>query len=88
MHALNYLQGIEFNPVQRNKGIDAILVQQFENSPVLVRVQKYNETLEQAALKTKNSKKSILIKTSQEEDLFEAMIDFAGMEIVLSPGNR
>lgn len=46
--ALSLLKGVEFNPVQRNKGIDAILVQHYDNSPVLVRVQKENETLEQA----------------------------------------
>lgn len=89
--ALSYLQGIEFNAVQRNKGIDAILVEQFENSPILIRVQKNNETLDQAAsfleksMKTKKSKRSILIKTSSEEDLFEAEISYEGMEVVLSP---
>ena len=90
-NALSYLQGIEFNAVQRNKGIDAILIEQFENTPILVRVQKNNETLDQAAsllakaMKTKKSKRSILIKTSSEEDLFEAAINFKGMEVVLSP---
>src|SRR5690554_2849513 len=43
--ALGLLLGVPFHPVQRNKGIDAILVEQFEGSPVLVRVQKKNETL-------------------------------------------
>ncbi len=89
--ALSYLQGMEFNAVQRNKGIDAILVEQFENSPILIRVQKNNETLDQAAsllakaMKTKKSKRSILIKTSSEEDLFETDISYIGMEVVLSP---
>lgn len=90
-NALSYLQGIAFNAVQRNKGIDAILVEQFENTPILVRVQKSNETFDQAAshlskaMKTKQSKRSILIKTSNEEDLFETAINFKGMEVVLSP---
>ncbi|MCY4330346.1 MAG: DNA methyltransferase, partial [Endozoicomonadaceae bacterium] len=89
--ALNYLQGITFNAVQRNKGIDAILVEQYENSPILIRVQKQNETLEQAAsllakaMLTKKSKRSVLIKTSLEEDLFEAATDIEGMEVILSP---
>ena len=89
--ALVYLKGINFNPVQRNKGIDAILIEQFENSPILVRVQKENEPLGQAAsllakaMKKKNSKKAILIKTSTEENLFETTIDVEGMEVVLSP---
>ncbi|UJF24459.1 hypothetical protein L0B52_09040 [Suttonella sp. R2A3] len=89
--ALNLLKGIEFNAVQRNKGIDAILVEQYENSPILVRVQKPNETLEEAAsllskaMKTKKSKRSILIKTSLNEDLFETDIDIKGLEVILSP---
>ncbi|HKM15146.1 MAG TPA: DNA methyltransferase [Marinospirillum sp.] len=89
--ALSYLQDINFNPVQRNKGIDAILVEQFEGSPILVRVQKKGESLEQAAsflskaMKTRKSKKSFLIKTSNNENLFDAVINFDGMEVVLSP---
>ena len=89
--ALNFLQGVKFNPVQRNKGIDAILVEQFDNAPILVRVQKDNEPLDQAAsllakaMKTKKSKKSILIQTSKEKDLFEITIDYEGMEVILSP---
>lgn len=47
--ALDYLQGIPFNAVQRNKGIDAILVEQYEDTPILVRVQKPNETLLESA---------------------------------------
>lgn len=89
--ALNLLTGVEFNPVQRNKGIDAILVEQYMNTPVLVRVQKKNETIDEAAsllakaMKTKKSKRSILVKTSLDEDLFESELDVEGMEIILSP---
>lgn len=89
--ALNLLMGIDFNPVQRNKGIDAILVEQYMNTPVLIRVQKKNETIEEAAsllakaMKTKNSKRSILVKTSLEGDLFETELDIEGMEIIPSP---
>ena len=85
------MQGITFNAVQRNKGIDTILVEQYENSPILIRVQKQNETLEQAAsllakaMLTKKSKRSVLIKTSLEEDLFEAATDIEGMEVILPP---
>lgn len=88
--ALGYLQGIDFNPVQRNKGIDAILVEQFQKSPILVRIQKANETIQQAAsllakaMKTKNSKRSFLIKTV-EDDLSEPEINFEGIEVILSP---
>ena len=88
--ALSLLKGIEFNPVQRNRGIDAILVEQYENSPVLVRVQKSNETLAEAAshlLKakaTKQAKKVILIQT-KESDMFEAEINYEGLIVIQSP---
>nr|WP_181716627.1 DNA methyltransferase [Psychrobacter sp.] len=89
IEALNHLQGVKFNPVQRNKGIDAILVEQFEGSPILVRIQKHDESLSQAAsllakaMKTKNSKRSILIKTVAS-DLLEATINFEGLEVISS----
>ena len=89
VEALNHLQGLKFNAVQRNKGIDAILIEQFEGSPILIRVQKLNETLDQAALllaksmKTKNSKRSILVKTVRNS-LFESEIDFEGIKVIES----
>ncbi len=85
--ALALLKGIDFNPVQRNKGIDAILVEVYENSPVLVRVQKVNETLGEAAtflmkaMKTKKSKKAFLIQTNGL-GLFDEKINFEGMIIL------
>ena len=88
--ALSLLQGIDFNPVQRNKGIDAILIDFYKNSPVLVRVQKVNETLAEAAAylmkakKTKKSKKVILIQTN-EFKLFDEEIKHEGMVIIQSP---
>ena len=88
--ALNLLKGIDFNPVQRNKGIDAILVDTYEGFPVLVRVQKQNETLRDAAshllkaMKTKKSKKAILIQT-QEYGLFDEDINHRGIIILQSP---
>lgn len=88
--ALGLLLGVPFNPVQRNKGIDAILVEQFEGSPILVRVQKKNETLAEAAshlLKAKNTKQSkivILIQT-KENDLFGVLEEQEGMMLIQSP---
>jgi site-specific DNA-methyltransferase (adenine-specific) len=88
--ALSLLTGIDFNPVQRNKGIDAILVELYENSPVLVRIQKKNETLAEAASylikakKTKNAKKVILIQT-QNGGLFDEELKLEGMIILQSP---
>lgn len=49
--ALAMLQGLEYIPVQRNNGIDAILKQGFEGGPVTIRVQRSGETLLDAALK-------------------------------------
>lgn len=73
--SIGLLLGIPFNPVQRNKGIDAILVEQFEGTSILVRIQKMNETLAEAAVhllkakKTKRSKKVILIQTKENDSL-------------------
>jgi site-specific DNA-methyltransferase (adenine-specific) len=47
--ALALLQGLEFVPVHRNSGIDALLKQQFEGGPIPVRVQRRGETLMDAA---------------------------------------
>ena len=87
--ALGLLKGIKFNPVQRNKGIDAILIELYDGCPVLVKVQKANETLSESAsflvkaMKTKKAKKSILIQTAQD-DLFESDISFQGLVILKS----
>lgn len=88
--ALGLLSGLAFNPVQRNKGIDAILVELFDGTPVLVRVQRKNETLSEAAThllqakKTKQAKRVILIQT-QENDLFDDLKARDDMLIISSP---
>jgi site-specific DNA-methyltransferase (adenine-specific) len=88
--ALSLLKGIYFNPVQRNRGIDAILVETFENTPVLVRVQKENETLPEAvsyllqAKKAKRSKKVILIQT-RNNGLFDEEINCEGLIVLQTP---
>lgn len=46
---LAMLQGLEYVPVQRNNGIDAILKQEFDGGPVTIRVQRPGETLVEAA---------------------------------------
>jgi site-specific DNA-methyltransferase (adenine-specific) len=48
---LAMLQGLEFVPVQRNNGIDAILKHEFDGGPVPIRVQRPSETLMDAASK-------------------------------------
>ncbi|MEW5986750.1 MAG: DNA methyltransferase [Chloroflexota bacterium] len=47
--ALSLLAGLDYVPVQRNKGIDAILKQDLDGLPILVRVQRPDETLLEAA---------------------------------------
>ncbi|MYA47996.1 MAG: site-specific DNA-methyltransferase [Rhodothermaceae bacterium] len=44
-----YLQGIEYIPVQRNKGIDGLLKYDIQGIPVFIRVQRGSETQEEAA---------------------------------------
>lgn len=69
---LELLKGIELQPVHRNKGIDAILKTQYLGTPVLVRMQKKNESLLEAAhllsvaAKKRGSIKSFLIKTQND----------------------
>jgi site-specific DNA-methyltransferase (adenine-specific) len=48
---LALLQGLEYVPIQRNNGIDAILKEEFNGGPVPIRVQRPGETLQDAALK-------------------------------------
>lgn len=48
---LAMLQGLEYHPVQRNNGIDAILKQEVDGGPVPIRVQRPGETLLDAAWK-------------------------------------
>ena len=88
--ALELLDGLKFNAVQRNKGIDAILMELYEGTPILVRVQKEKETLTESAsllakaMKIKKSKKSILIQTNHN-GLFETDINYVGMNILKTP---
>jgi len=49
------LHDLEYVPVQRNAGIDAILKQEFEGGPITVRVQRAGETLLDAASKLANA---------------------------------
>ncbi|MCP4216069.1 MAG: site-specific DNA-methyltransferase, partial [bacterium] len=66
--------------VHRNKGIDAIIPGQFSTGPLTVRVQRDEETLEDAAFalfkasQKKKSSKMILIKTNNSEPLFKQPI--------------
>lgn len=52
------LQGIDCVPVQRNKGIDALLKESFQEAPVPIRVQRPFETLQEAVQKLFEAGKS------------------------------
>ena len=86
----NVLTNIEYIPVQRNLGIDAILKKTYQNSPILIRIQRKNETLEEAinklqqAIEKKQSKKSFLIRTNDIESLFQHEINDNKINIVNS----
>ncbi len=47
--ALALLRGLEYAPVQRNNGIDAVLKDDLKGNPILVRVQRPGETILEAA---------------------------------------
>jgi len=84
------LYDIEYVPVQRNSGIDAILKITYQDSPILIRIQKENETIEEAikslnkAVVTKQSKKSFLIRTNDIKSLFEYDNENSNIEIINS----
>ncbi len=57
--AAAHLAGVEYSPVQRNKGIDGVLKHEVDGRPVLLRVQRHFETQGQAAealIKASNGK--------------------------------
>jgi site-specific DNA-methyltransferase (adenine-specific) len=57
---LRFLHGTSFVPVQRNRGIDAILNREIGGKPILVRIQRPSETVHECAAK--------LIKASHAKD--------------------
>jgi len=54
---LSLLKGLEFAPVQRNKGIDAILKSDVDGKPILIRIQREDETILSAANSLYNASK-------------------------------
>ncbi|MCZ2151416.1 MAG: hypothetical protein LC126_27030 [Bryobacterales bacterium] len=47
---LEHLRGLEFHPVHRNKGLDAILAVEWEGKPIFIRIQRQHETVCEAAV--------------------------------------
>jgi site-specific DNA-methyltransferase (adenine-specific) len=75
--ALGHLLGLEFHPVQRNKGIDAFLSGQDSKENIPVKVQKENESiidcihLLEKAVKGKGITKGFIIRTQPEVSLID-----------------
>lgn len=55
LELLECLKGIDHHPVHRNKGIDAILAADWRGKPVCIRIQRPNETIEEAAIALRNA---------------------------------
>lgn len=49
--ALSFLDGLDYVPVHRNSGIDAILRQDLDGCPIPIRIQRSHETIREAAQK-------------------------------------
>lgn len=85
---LKYLVGLNYIPVQRNKGIDAFLQVEINGVPIPVRIQKNNESLFDAvnllykAGKSKGASIMILIATQRNFD-FGLEIEFPEEIIIL-----
>lgn len=75
--ALSLLAGLELIPVHRNSGIDAILKEQFNGTPVPIRVQRSFESLSETgnklyhAAKKKCARKAFLVRTRADASLFD-----------------
>ncbi len=91
LEALSLLEGIALNTVNRHKGIDAILVELYKEKPVLVRIQKNTESLDDAAsvllkaMKTKGSKKSFLIQTKISKEACSLTNKVSDLHILKTP---
>jgi len=89
---LQCLAGCEFVPIQRNKGIDAIINAEQLNAVVLVRIQREHETVSQAATalvrasREKNSALLIVIRMRTVPALFDDDEVPAGVHIIDSAG--
>ena len=73
--ASKHLVGVEYTPVHRNRGIDGLLKQELDGLPAFVRVQRDNETIDEAAQAlvkaAKNKGKCRLVVIATSLDSFE-----------------
>ena len=78
--ALSLLDGVPHTPVQRNKGIDAFLMETHKGVPIPVRVQRHGETVAEAAsalykaARTKKARRMILVATEDQPSVSEMEI--------------
>lgn len=92
--ALALLDGLDYVPVQRNKGIDAILTQEGVQNPITVRVQRPNETVAEAAHLlhkasiSKAAEVMILVATTRSASLLLGDDIPPGVRVVESPALR
>lgn len=77
--ALLLLSGLDILPVQRNEGIDAFLKTKLKNVLIPIKVQREDETINEAAIKllraarSKKAIKAILIRTKKEKTLLSEL---------------
>ena len=87
---LKYLRGVAHTPVQRNRGIDAILHAEVKGKPVLLRVQRANETIEECtsmllkATRRKNAGMRVVLKTCDVPTLDFAYDDLSDDVVVIN----
>jgi site-specific DNA-methyltransferase (adenine-specific) len=77
-----HLAALDYVPIARNKGIDGILKDEIDGRPVLIRVQRANEALEEAASSLKRAARGkgnpvlIVVRTHQtNHTLFDEEFD-------------
>ena len=84
------MSGIEYTPIQRNRGIDGLLKQSFRGSNVFFRVQRPDESLFEViglikrAIKNKGNCTAVVICTQANPDWEDDYID--GVLIIKSAG--
>lgn len=89
--ALAALAGLDLVPVHRNKGIDAILRQEHEGRPVVLRVQRPGESVNAAALalfkaaRSKDAGRQLLIVTDRSSPMDSPGSIPACVELIHSP---
>ncbi|MDO3653554.1 DNA-methyltransferase [Bacillus subtilis] len=86
---LAILNSIDARPVQRNKGIDGFLKEYYKDKPVPVKIQKSEETLEEAiekliyASKKRDCILKILIRTNRDTHQLIQMNDYQNDNILI-----